>query len=208
MIFIWGTKGRIKTIGQGTFNCPNCRAPRQYEHRRAQRWFTLYFIPVFPMSTLGESVTCNACNNSYVPAVLEYDPARHHAAQKDRVIALWRAAMVTIACAFGPANPAQAEAVNAALPPELGSSLDVGEILEDCRTAPPGGISIDDIVGRTAGLAPYLSCEARENFLVAALSVMRAGSGNKNQREEIALRLGEMFALSPMHIRGILASAE
>jgi len=81
VIFIWGTKGRVRTAGSGTFNCPNCRAPRQYEHKKAQRWFTLYFIPVFPMETLGESVTCSACKRSFVPAVLEYGPAHHRAAQ-------------------------------------------------------------------------------------------------------------------------------
>jgi len=207
MIFIWGSKGRIKTIGSGTFNCPNCQGPRQYEHKKAQRWFTLYFVPVFPMSTLGESVTCNACNNSYVPAVLEYDPAHHRVVQKDRIIAMWRSAMLTIACAFGPANQAQAEALSAALPPEFGTPLDVGQIVEDCRSAPAEGISIDDIVSRSVGLAPFLNNEARENFLLAALSVMKAGGGSTDQREAIAFRLGEMFALSPMHIRGIIAAA-
>jgi len=35
---------------------------------------------------------------------------------------------------------------------------------------------------------------------------MKAGGGSPDQREAIAIRLGEMFALSPMPIRGFIAA--
>lgn len=206
MIFIWGSKGRVKTIGHGTFNCPNCRGQRQYEHKKIQRWFTLYFIPLFPTSTLGESITCSACNQSYVPAVLQYDPAKHEAEQNERIAGLWRAAMINVACAFGPANEAQAEAVEHGLARSLRQTFAAAEILDDCRTAPANGIPIDEIIGRTSSLLQGLDNAGKENFLVSALRVVKAGAGDEQQHRELLTKLGEASGLTDAHLRGILAS--
>jgi len=206
MIFIFGVKGRVKTIGQGTFNCPHCRTQRQYEHRKAQRWFTLYFIPVFPIGTLGESITCEGCNQSYTTDVLDYVPARMEANQNERVAGLWHAAMINIACAFGPANEAQAEAVQQGLAHDFKQTVEAAEILDDCRNAPAGGVPLDEIIGRASSLLQHLDHDGRENFLLSALRVVKAGAGEPQQHHELLTKLGEAFGLSEAHMRGILAS--
>jgi len=202
MVFIIvGTKGRISEAHSGTFTCPNCQGPRQYEFKRAERFFTFFFIPLFPIETLGKSVTCKTCNTSYAPAVLDNDPARH------RMIAMWRAAIVAVACAFGPASQAQAAALNAALPPDLRASFNVDQILEECSRAPAEGFSIDAIVGRAAELAPFLDLAARQDFLCTAIAVMKAGRVSAGRRKAIIIKLGETFDMSPIHIRGIIDAA-
>ena len=58
MFILFGTKTRFKTLSTGQFYCPQCRTRREYELRLARDYFTLYFIPIFPVHTRGEVVTC------------------------------------------------------------------------------------------------------------------------------------------------------
>ena len=69
-MIIWGSKGKVKQIGNGTFYCPHCRRDSGYAHMRASRYFTLYFIPLFPMETLGEAVRCMGCGGEFNLSVL------------------------------------------------------------------------------------------------------------------------------------------
>ncbi len=69
-MIIFGTRVRHKVIGEGQFFCPRCQAQRAYQHKRASRYFALYFIPIFPMGQLGEYVECQTCGTTFEPAVL------------------------------------------------------------------------------------------------------------------------------------------
>ncbi|HEX8907433.1 MAG TPA: zinc-ribbon domain-containing protein [Longimicrobiaceae bacterium] len=60
-MIIWGSTARDRTIASGTFYCPACRARSSYSHQRVSRYFTLYFIPLFPTDTLGEYLRCTRC---------------------------------------------------------------------------------------------------------------------------------------------------
>ena len=76
MFILFGTKAREKDVGSGQFYCPRCRTNRRYTHRRASRYFTLYFIPLIPMGKLGEYVECGECGGRFDPQVLDIDPDR------------------------------------------------------------------------------------------------------------------------------------
>lgn len=69
-MIIWGSKGIRKRIGSGTFFCPQCRRDSGYTQMRLSRYFTLYFIPLFPTKTLGEAVQCDSCSGSFNMGVL------------------------------------------------------------------------------------------------------------------------------------------
>ncbi|HSD84838.1 MAG TPA: zinc-ribbon domain-containing protein [Anaerolineae bacterium] len=70
MIVIFGNKVRYKTISTGQFSCPQCRTQRTYELRQARNWFALYFIPIIPLNTIGEFVTCLTCGTQFAQEVL------------------------------------------------------------------------------------------------------------------------------------------
>jgi hypothetical protein len=72
-MIIWGTKCRNKVLNSGQFHCPTC-GTRMYKGLRVAKWFTLYFIPVFPMETLGDYVECQSCKQTFRSEVLEYKP--------------------------------------------------------------------------------------------------------------------------------------
>lgn len=70
-MIIWGSKGRETTINVGTFYCPGCRSEATFKHVRMDKYFTLYFIPLFRTSSLGEYVMCAGCRGTYKPEILQ-----------------------------------------------------------------------------------------------------------------------------------------
>lgn len=71
-MIIWGSKAR-KTTGQsGAFFCPSCKDDRRFTTYKWQKYFTLYFIPLFPMELLGSYVQCAGCRGEFTPTVLEH----------------------------------------------------------------------------------------------------------------------------------------
>lgn len=71
-MLIWGSKGKTKIAGKGTFMCPTCNSLQQYKHHVAGKYFTLYFIPIVKTKTLGEYIECQSCFMTYKPEVLDY----------------------------------------------------------------------------------------------------------------------------------------
>lgn len=69
-MIIWGSKAQERRIGTGTFFCPRCAARSPYTQLRVARYFTLYFIPLFPTATLGQYVQCGRCGIQLPEAVL------------------------------------------------------------------------------------------------------------------------------------------
>jgi hypothetical protein len=70
-VIIWGSTTKNKVVDQGEFYCPRCRRSCEYLHRRVQQYFTLYFIPLFPMSTLGQYIECQQCGGTFDLAIRE-----------------------------------------------------------------------------------------------------------------------------------------
>jgi hypothetical protein len=69
-LIIFGTKGVTSTVSTGDFQCPACGARAPYEHKRVRRYFTLYWIPLIPLDTLGEFVQCLSCRTELDQGVL------------------------------------------------------------------------------------------------------------------------------------------
>ncbi len=105
-MIIFGTRTTNPTAGQGIFNCPRCGPQKPYTHKKAKRWFTLYFIPVIPLGTAGEYLECTACAGTFDMEALHHDPAAERAEMFDRLRRLSVLAMLF-------ANRYQPENVNA-----------------------------------------------------------------------------------------------
>ncbi len=68
-MIIFGVKGVKKRVKGGLKiqkYCPKCLCVQELQEFRWAKYFSLYFIPVFPVEK-GESVlTCVGCGTSYV----------------------------------------------------------------------------------------------------------------------------------------------
>jgi hypothetical protein len=72
-MIIWGSKGKTTEIGKGQFYCPTCQSRKLYSHKEVGKYFTLYFIPLFRTSLLGEYIECQTCFTTFDKKVLEYE---------------------------------------------------------------------------------------------------------------------------------------
>jgi zinc-ribbon family len=70
-IIILGSKGKTTSVAHGRFYCPHCLTTQPYERKKVMNYFTIYFIPLFATHQLSEYVTCQACQSSFAPHVLE-----------------------------------------------------------------------------------------------------------------------------------------
>jgi zinc-ribbon family len=69
-MIIWGSRAKENVRATGEFYCPRCNETRTYKHKRLQRYFTLYFIPLFATSTIVEWVECLHCGQQFKPDIL------------------------------------------------------------------------------------------------------------------------------------------
>ncbi len=82
MLFIFfGMRSRFKKIDEGEFFCPYENTQRHYHRKKAAQWFTLYFIPIFPIRQLGEVVECQSCGRAFDTKVLTLKPQTTQAQQ-------------------------------------------------------------------------------------------------------------------------------
>lgn len=75
MIIVWGSRTLTLTIGDGSFICPKCRTPHKFRHRLHKRFFTLYYIPIFPIGDGPDFVECAHCQGTFRPELLRYPAA-------------------------------------------------------------------------------------------------------------------------------------
>src|SRR3954470_12864876 len=73
-LIIYGWRGLTRTKESGQFHCPVCNESRDFRHRVVRRWFTLYFIPVIPLTQMGEYIECGECKGTFKVGVLDYNP--------------------------------------------------------------------------------------------------------------------------------------
>jgi hypothetical protein len=59
-VIIFGTRGRSKTVGHLTMQCPVCGVTCAQALRDGRRYFTLFFIPVIPFSHTA-ALVCSSC---------------------------------------------------------------------------------------------------------------------------------------------------
>ena len=69
-MIIFGTGPVRSTIQSGNFNCPQCERSVPYRHRKVTKFFSLFFIPIFPIASPMEYVECGSCNSTFIPRVL------------------------------------------------------------------------------------------------------------------------------------------
>ena len=66
MIIIFGSKTMYKNMGTvGSYYCERCHNTSEWQFMQYRTWFTLFFIPVFPISGRHEYLQCPICSQAY-----------------------------------------------------------------------------------------------------------------------------------------------
>ncbi len=74
-IIIWGNKWVFKPVAggwTGEIHCPECGTGRQFSEKQPVKYFTLYWLPLFPTSRGESFIECNSCESRFdKPADIE-----------------------------------------------------------------------------------------------------------------------------------------
>lgn len=192
MIILWGFRPRRTTLSQGEFFCPRCGGDRQYVKQGVRRWFTLFFIPLFPISgQRNVHVVCTTCKGAFNEKVLDA-PSGQARVDHERL------AFAQCATAVFKAGDVTSEAARAALQRVLGARGIAPDLAED---ASPDQMSV-----YVAPVAHQLTDEQREQFF-GGCGIVALADGPLGDGETTALRvLGESLNLSAAHRAGVLQS--
>lgn len=198
-MIIFGTRGVKSTIKSGDFSCPQCESHNPYRHRKVTKFFTLYFIPIIPLGSLGEYVECKRCKGTFIPRVLE-----SNSQNKEAFMAVYEQAikhsMVLIMLADGEVDQNEKDQVlsiinkfghNDWFMPQL--EVYITEVQQKS----------EDVTTYLKKVGPALNEHGKETIIKCALSV--AAADGHIDKSEVALitRMGQAMEMSGSHVKGI-----
>ena len=106
-MIIWGFRAITRTQSHGDFHCPRCAITVNYLRKQVTRWFTLYFIPVFPREMVADFVECQKCQGAFTAETLTYDPETERERFEAAYLNGMKRVMVQMMMADGQIAPAE-----------------------------------------------------------------------------------------------------
>jgi uncharacterized tellurite resistance protein B-like protein len=199
MLLIFGTRVRATAVSTGEFFCPRCGADRSYVLQRLRRWFTLFFLPIFPMGkSLGEQVKCSTCAGTFRPEVLN---APTTASFSENLRGAMRVASMSMLAAGDPNNTAaRLAAVNAALKSGA-ENYDDTWLVHDLAA-----LDASQITNYLAPLAQGLSEQGKESFIEQVAAVGLADGPLTPSEMHVLETASGALGISAAHLRGIIVS--
>jgi len=185
-------------IGTGRFACPNCGGDRDYEHRTARRFFTLFFIPLIPLDKVGEVVRCQTCRVRFDPAVLSAPTS----AQLASALPAGMRAVAAVILRAGGTSEAAIGAALTAVRSAGAEGYDVVHLQADVNQP------AEAVVEPLRALAANLTLDARERYLADAARIGVADGALTPAEREALGWLANTLGLTPAHGLGVITTVE
>ena len=201
-MIIWGSKTRFIPVSQGSFSCPACASSQPFTMMAAKRYFTLYFIPLFPTSTLGNFVRCNACSGEFHSDILSMTPEKLAEAAEKVTRQCVNLAICAGASVGGQRQTATSELVS--LSQHLGGAEWPSEQFTKIATN-----HSDALMTLQAMLTQFQSTmdgTAQERVLQAAHAATGLSGADASVATRFVENLGAQMRMSPTHIRAVLSA--
>jgi hypothetical protein len=196
-MIIFGTRSMEKVRSTGVFDCPRCGPSRPYHHKSVNRWFTLYFIPVIPLGSIGTYVQCAQCGGTFGEEALSYN-AESQRRQFDTQL---RGVLILVMLESGQTDPDEMRAIRGAYQEITNRPLAEGELYNDVRLVREAGIRLGEYAQR---VAQGLTFDGKVAVLRAAARVLTARGEPRGDRESVLTQLAEAMQVSPQQLQGIL----
>ena len=195
-MIIWGWTVRKKRIGSGTFFCPSEGGDRDYQHKEARRWFTLFFIPLIPLKELGDFVECTSCRNTYYADVLKGKTA---AQIEDVSTTAIRYIVVSMLLADGTVHPQEREAAVTVVGRFASHPYGPADLDADLAN-----LKVSELTDNLEELGAVLNEHGKENVLTAAVYLAGADGDVDRAELEVARKIGKAMTMSSAHIEGTI----
>lgn len=199
MILIWGFRARAKAVSTGEFFCSHCGADRSYVLQQIRRWFTLFFIPLFPVGkVLGEQVRCATCGSRFAPDVLNTPTS---ATFSENLRGAMRVASMSMLAAGDPtSSAARAAAVDAA------RHTGAENYDETWLTQDLAALDASRLGDYLAPLAQGLNPQGKETFVEQVARIGLADGPLSSSEMHVLETLSTSLGISAAHLRGIVVS--
>ncbi|WUI01822.1 hypothetical protein OHR68_08425 [Spirillospora sp. NBC_00431] len=198
-MIIFGWRVVFFTLTRGIFHCPDCGGDRDYRRRQGRNFFTLFFIPVIPLTKAGgEIIECDSCHGRWTPGVLDV-PTTAQLAQMPAMLLRMTIAQVLRS---GDYTNAAARARAVTVVRQAGEhtydenvlNADLGRAFEEVRVE----------IGHAA---PALAPEARESILRAAAEIALVDGPLSVSEEETLSAVGADLRLTRVQVTGVISLA-
>lgn len=197
MLFIWGFKTLFKVIGEGIFFCPRCGADRPYKQRVGRRWFTFYFVPIFPTGAAGNPhVQCQGCQQAFTLNALKRPTSVQLSAQLlDAVRGIAVHILRTGSMQVPAARERAISEVRRAGLAEYGDA----DLSADLDVVP------GDLSTMYRELNERLAVNGKEKLVQSAVQIAAADGAVSGLEMTVIKHLGATLGLTAMHVEGICA---
>lgn len=198
-MIIYGTRTLSSKDRQVTFHCPTCSGPRHGSIVSQRRWFTLYFIPIFPVYSQGEHAECGSCGGTYETSILNYDPTAEQAATRLN----FRLLLVMGLAASGRTGPQYMEAVQKAYFDLFEETIPLAQLETDLQNARSSGSDYRDVFllkGRD------FSDRGRQLLTQMVAQILSAAGPLQENDKEIVRQIGVTFKLPKPFVDSVFTS--
>ena len=206
MIF-FGTKGRAIEMDKGNFHCPNCNSKRDYSKKYVQTWFTLYFIPIFPVGEKkNEHIECQECENIYHVEVANYQPRL----DAEKIESEYEKALKNILClmilADGKIKNEEVEIVSDIFNKLTnGKKFSKSQIDKTTNKLKKNKKTINDYLKE---IRPYLNSNHRE-LIIKAMYYIAASDAHLDEKEsKLLIDTASVLEMTPAHVKGVLSELD
>jgi hypothetical protein len=197
-MIIWGFRVIFRTLSTGTFFCPKEDADRGYKLRVAQRFFTLFFIPLIPLKKLGNVVQCDGCNTRFDENVLTIPTTSQRGDSLAGTVRSGAVAMLRAGAASSTGRDQATRLVSGYLPDYSESQL----------ASDLTGLDIDGFQGGLQSASAFLDEHGKEGLLTRFALVGLADKGSLTDAERSLLTdIGERLGMTTTHCRGVIDAA-
>jgi len=206
-MIIFGTKGRSIKMDSGEFHCPNCNTPRTYQKKYVQDWFTLYFIPTFPVgSKKNEHIECEECSSIYHLDVIDHKPGLND----EEMASEYEKALQNVLCLMVIAdNKVEDEEVKTVS--DIFNKLTNNKKLSKAKIdktiikLKKDDLTVDEYL---KDIRPYLNPEHRE-LIIKAMYLVAGSDGHLDDKEsELLMYTAKVLEMTPAHIKGVLSELD
>ncbi len=199
MFIIFGTRTRPSKVSDGDFFCPRCGADRHYVLQRFRQWFTLFFLPIFPVGpSRGEQVKCQTCNTAYRPEVLQTPTS---AVLTDTIRDTMRTAAIAMLNAGSVWDVAARRAAVETIVATGATGYDETNLSED-----QFALDTSQLSAQLGQLARGLNDQGKEMFVTRLAQIAVADGPVSDGEKSMLDNVGAAVGLSAAHVLGIVTA--
>ena len=194
-------------MDSGEFHCPNCNTPRTYNKKYVQDWFTLYFIPTFPVGgKKNEHIECEECSSIYHLDVIDHKPGLND----EEMASEYEKALRNVLCLMIIAdNKVEDEEVKTVsdIFNKLTNNKKLSKVKIDKTIIKlkKDNLTVDEYLKE---IRPYLNAEHRE-LIIKAMYYVAGSDGHLDDREsELLMYTAKVLEMTPAHIKGVLSELD